>query len=109
SAPVIVEGRSMTAAMLAFVLAIIATIAFAHIVEAISMARTRRATPEPGTTWDLPESAGDGGAPQDEADGRLPEEHGEHEDEAVTAVDGRPGVHRGDPLVVGSSRSSHPS
>jgi hypothetical protein len=108
SAPAIVEGRSLTSAMLAFIMAIIATIAFAHIAEAISMARGRRATPEAepeaGQGWDLPDGAGNGGDPHGEQDDRVPED-----DEPVTAVDGRPGLHRGDPLVVASSRSSHPS
>jgi hypothetical protein len=101
SAPVIVEGRSLTASMLAFMLAIIATIAFAHIVEAVAIARGRRATPEPAPSWDLPDGAGSGGDP-------LPEPELSDED-AVTAVDGRPGLHRGDPLVAASSRSSHRS
>jgi hypothetical protein len=103
SAPVIVEGRSLTSAMLAFLMVIIATIAFAHIAEAVSMARVRRATPEASAGWDLPDGAVNGADPLPEQDDEVPDE------DAVTAVDGRPGLHRGDPLVVASSRSSHPS
>jgi hypothetical protein len=112
SAPVIVEGRSLTSAMLAFIMAIIATIAFAHIAEAVAMARARRATPEPSPGWDVPDGAGDGdgGEPLPEQADQRPEPDDQLPDEdAVTAVDGRPGLHRGDPLVVASSRSSQPS
>jgi hypothetical protein len=42
SAPMLVQGRSMTSSILAFLLAIIGAIALAHIVEGLAMARDRR-------------------------------------------------------------------
>jgi hypothetical protein len=88
SAPVIVEGRSMTSSILAFMLVIIATVAFAHIAEAISMARSRRATAEAGTegAWTIDPT----GVAQDPA--------------GADGVD--VSTHRGDPLVVGASHSA---
>jgi hypothetical protein len=65
SAPVLVAGRSMTPSILAFMLCLIATVALAHILEGVRLARGRREAALM-TFWESPSANGAGTHPIDD-------------------------------------------
>jgi hypothetical protein len=87
SAPLLVAGRSKMTSILALMLAVIATLAFVHILEAIRLSRTRRE----GGTGELRAVPGEADAPQPEYVGGYGAHQRQATQSAASASNGRGG------------------